>query len=308
MNVSYFIPISAAVAAFYTIKTLHQEKSLLGAVSLGYKNSSLRKQFILFGFICASITLVFTIWIAPLAARAYYTRLNILQADRLFLYTEPKTFVRLTSESTIWIEKKLNDSTMQNMLFSIENKNSEMLMVARYGKVLRTDKGVMLEAREGSIWRKDGSQRQIINFEKFLYGFESLLTPKQGWVRRLQKIWKRDEVPTAILFERVAKAAAKSTQREIEIANLSRRELLLRFTYPLLPLIFVALILAICLKLPLRGMPKFRGPLVFAAITGYSAAHVSLVTVSSQGGMATIIVFLTSSVAFAASLFVSFRR
>ena len=309
MHVSYFIPVSVAVAAFYTIKKIHQERSLLGALSLGYKSSSLQKQFILFGAICATITMIFTVWLGPLSARAYYTRLSILQAERLFLYTEPKTFVRLTRQITIWIEKKTSDSTMRNIILDIKNNDSEMLMVARHARVLRTEKGVMLEAREGTIWRKDGKQRQIINFEKFLYGFESLITPKKAWVRRLQKIWTRDEVPSTMLLQRVVKAGEKkSTQEEKEIGYLSRRELLLRFAYPLLPLIFVALVLAICLKLPLRKMAKWRGPLVFVAITGYSTAHVSAVAFSSQGGIATILVFLLSGIVFAASLLLAAIR
>ena len=309
MHVSYFIPVAVAVAAFYTIKKMHQDSSLLGALSLGYKSSSLQKQFILFGAICAIITMVFTIWLGPLSARAYYTRLNILQADRLFLYTEPKTFVRLTSQSTIWIENKTSDSTMENIILDIKSKNGEMLMVAQYARVLRTEKGVMLEARDGTIWRKDGKQRQVINFEKFLYGFESLLAPKKAWVRRLQKLWTRDEVPSAMLFQRVAQAGSKkSTQKEKEIGYLSRRELLLRFAYPLLPLIFVGLVLAICLKLPLRSMARWRGPLVFVAITVYSTAHVSAVAFSSQGGIATILVFLISGIVFAGSLLLATIR
>ncbi len=309
MHVSYFIPIAVAVAAFYTIKKLHQEKSLLGALSLGYKNKCLQKQFVLFGCVCATITLIFTIWLAPLSARAYYTRLNILKADRLLLYTEPKTFIRITSNSTIWIEKKTSDSSMQNIIFDIKDKNSQILMVARYGKVLRTEGGVMLEARDGAIWRKDGAQLHIINFEKFLYGFEALITPKKGWVGRLQKIWTRDEVPSTILFQRVAKADdAKSSKKELEIAYLSRRELMLRFAYPLLPLIFVTIVLAICLRLPLRAMPKLRGPCVFVAIIGYSAAHISAVTISSQGGIATFFVFMLSAIVFATSLLISSKR
>lgn len=303
MHVSFFIPIATAIATFFTISILQQQNSLLGAFALGYRRRSLVMQCVAFGLIATAITATFTLFIGPPAARAYYTRLSMLHADRLFIYTEPKKFIKLTDKSTIWMEEKPSEATMLNIVFDMKDKKQEVLIVAQKGRVLRTEKGMMIEVSNGTIWRRQGQKRQILEFEKMLYGVNSLLTSTHGWVRRIQKFWTRSEIPTRTLLARIKKAKSiKHSQKEKISAHHARRELTLRLAFPLLPTVFVALICAICLTPSIRKAPKWRAVIVFAILLIYACIHVAAVILSSKGGLSTTIVFLLSALVFTVAL------
>ena len=210
MHVSFFVPPAAGIAAFLCMRGWQRDGAWLGGVVSGYDVRRWRVPFLLFAFLCSLIGWMFTLWLGPYGARAYFSRVNDLYADRFFLSTEPKRFVELTEGVELWVESKPTQDDLRNLVLTIQKDESTTIVAAQSGRLLRSKDGLMFEARNGTVLRFDENASQTISFQRLRYGLESLLNPSQDWQDRWEE-WTRLEIPTTLLLERIARARQGDT-------------------------------------------------------------------------------------------------
>ena len=313
MHVSFFVPPASGIAAFLCMRGWQREGAWLGGVTSGYDVRRWRVPFLLFAFLCSLIGWMFTLWLGPYSARAYFSRVNDLYADRFFLSTEPKRFVELTDGVELWVESKPTQDDLRNLVLTIQKEEGQTIVAAQSGRLLRSKDGLMFEAHNGTVLRFDESASQTISFQNLRYGLESLLNPSQNWQDRWEK-WTRLEIPTTLLLERIARARQGDTdiptldsetlqkgeyegeQEGEQAGEQARREFVLRLAYPLLAPVYVLAIFALCIPTRARGKNRWDGLFSFSFLLLYSTAHIYAITLSERGDLATGAVFLLSAV------------
>ena len=313
MHVSFFVPPASGVATFLCMRGWQREGAWLGGVASGYGVRRWRAPFLLFAVFCCLVGWLFTLWLGPYGARVYFARVNDLYADRFFLSTEPKRFVKLTDGVTLWVESKPTQDDLRNLVLTIKRAGGSTIIAAQSGRLLRSESGLMFEAHNGTVSRFDGSVSQTTNFQRLRYGLEELLNPPQRWQNRLKE-WTRLEIPTPLLLKRIARvrqADADSTQtldtETLQQGERARREFVLRLAYPLLAPVYVLAIFALCV--PTRARSEGRNGLaVFSFLILYSTAHIYAITLAERGGWATAAVFALSAAVAAGAYALATRK
>ena len=314
MHVSFFIPPASGIATFLCMRNWQREGAWLGSVASGYDIRRWRIPFLLFALFCSVMGWVFTLWIGPYGARDYFARVGNLYADRFFLSTEPKRFVELTDGVRLWVESKPSQDDLRNLVLTIKKDDRHTLLAAQSGRLLRSEGGMMLEARNGTVSIFEKKVSQTIRFDKFYYGLESLLNPQRNWQTRW-KNWTRLEIPTSLLLERIALARQtnadnlEAQKRETLLqGERARREFVLRLAYPLLSPVYVLAIFALAAPRRARGENRWNGLAAFSFVIVYSTAHIYAVTLSERGGWATGVVFALSAAVCASAYALTERK
>ena len=296
MHVHFFIPPAAGIAAFLCLRGWQREGAWLGGIACGYGVRRWRAPFLLFALFCTMIGWIFTLWLGPVGARIYFPRVSGLYVDRFFLTTEPKRFVELTRGVHLWVESKSARDDLRNFVLMIEEGKHSTLVAAQSGRILRSERGMMLEAHNGTVWRMEEDVSQTIRFQGLRYGLERFLNPPRSWQNRWRE-WTRLEIPTTLLVERIARARQADAESSATLlkGERARREFVLRLAYPLLAPVYVLAIFALFVPTRQRVENRWSGFAIFSFLIVYSTAHIYAITLSERGGWATSAVFVLSA-------------
>ena len=201
------------VSLFYSLHKMEEKNELIIYWINGIKKTSVKRFIISLSLIFLLFQLLFNTFITPKSqdtARSYLRDSNI---DFFPSLIKEKKFIDIVSDLTIFVEKKYNDGSFENIFLKEYNNNSKyQIIFAKKGKIKTEKNNIYLELINGKIIDRVNDEEKIISFDSTIFN----LSKYQTKTITQQKI---QEVNSFFLFNCIKNL---KENKSIEYLNINR--------------------------------------------------------------------------------------
>ena len=201
------------VSLFYSLYKMEEKNELIIYWINGIKKTSVKRFIISLSLIFLLFQLLFNTFITPKSqdtARSYLRDSNI---DFFPSLIKEKKFIDIVSDLTIFVEKKNDDGSFENIFLKEYNNNSKyQIIFAKKGKIRSENNNIYLELNNGKIIDRVNDEEKIISFDSTIFN----LSKYQTKTITQQKI---QEVNSFFLFNCIKNL---KENKSIEYLNINR--------------------------------------------------------------------------------------
>ena len=201
------------VSLFYSLYKMEEKNELIIYWINGIKKVTVKRFIISISLIFLFFQLLFNVYITPKSqdlARSYLRHSNI---DFFPSLIKEKKFIDIVSNLTIFVEKKNDDGSFENIfLKEYSGVSKYQIIFAKNGRISSKDNKIALELNNGSIIDRINDDEKIISFDTTIFN----LSKYQTKTITAQKI---QEVNTLFLFKCVKNL---KENKDINILNINR--------------------------------------------------------------------------------------
>jgi lipopolysaccharide export system permease protein len=240
----FIIPVSLLGSALTTYNRLIVGNEITILKNSGLTKFSIAKPAILLAIIASFFCFMIAFFAMPYANKELRISRNNIDDNYTSLSFNPQTFETL-KELTIYAKNRDENNQLFGILIHDERQSQYSITItAKNGKIVIEDKSALLYMQEGTVqkFNYQNNKSEILNFDEYVFN----LTEDKKINKSLH--WKAKERYLSELFY------PEDGIEKIDIGKF-RVEIYQRFTYPLLPIVFVI----ISLGFILRGDFKRRG-------------------------------------------------
>jgi lipopolysaccharide export system permease protein len=159
------IPFMFFVSLFYVL-TIYERKNELNVFWInGVNKINFLNKIIIFSFVLTIIQITLSSYVSP--ASQFKARSFLKNSDVGFFSSllKPGKFIDIAKGMTIFIEKRNDDGSFNN-IFIEDNRNSSRMIYAKRGELILNKEKRKFELFNGRIVNYDKSQINVFNFDK----------------------------------------------------------------------------------------------------------------------------------------------
>ena len=201
------------VSLFYSLYKMEEKNELIIYWINGIKKTSVKRFIISISLVFLLFQLLFNIFITPKSQDSARSFLRDSNIDFFPSLIKEKKFIDIVSDLTIFVEKKNDDGSFENIFLKEYNNNSKyQIIFAKKGKIKTENNNIYLELNNGKIIDRVNDEEKIISFDSTIFN----LSKYQTKTITQQKI---QEVNSFFLFNCIKNL---KENKSIEYLNINR--------------------------------------------------------------------------------------
>ena len=162
------LPISTLITILHSYNSLSKTQEIAILRGAALSNLQIAKPALIFAIIISLLTYYITIALTP----SFFTQLKnktfILRNSYMIQAIEENSFNKLSSNTTIYLGKRIGKNAFQNILIFDEMGKSK-IFIAKFGELQSLDKSVQLHLKNGTIQEfDDNNYLTSLNFKDFI--------------------------------------------------------------------------------------------------------------------------------------------
>jgi lipopolysaccharide export system permease protein len=259
-------PFALLIGGVFTLNSFNADSELVIVSAAGGSRVKVARPVMVASLLVSLAMLAFTVEVAPMAQHWLRVELTKINVDLIANIMRPGRFVEVEKGLTFHIRNRAGDGTLVGLMINDRrDKDLTFTYIADHAVVVEAPGKTLLVMRDGVVQRvtnKDGAL-SIIDFEAYAFDLSQLSA------QNVAPTFRPNERMTSELL-----AADTTTEDGRKNASKFRGEIVDRFSQPLLPLAFGAILLIMLGDA--RTTRQGRGLAVtgtFAAALGLRAAH-----------------------------------
>lgn len=293
-------PIALVIAVCYTLNKLNSNSEMVVMTAAGMSPWRMFRPFLFVACLVAAMVAVISAYVAPKGLRELHDWANRVKADLVTNIVQPGRFMSIEGGLTFHIRERRTDGVLLGVFIDDRRVATERAsFLAEQGEILENDRGTFLVLVNGSVQRREPTQRDptIVLFDRYAFN--------------LSQYTGRSQVTDYGVRERYLWDLARPDPNDPMIKAQSGQffaEFHDRIAAPLYPLAFVIIAFAV-LGAP-RTTRQSRGFSMGVAIAGVGLLRLigfaaAVFAVNAPG--AVLIMYATMAFAFALGIFAILR-
>jgi lipopolysaccharide export system permease protein len=167
----FAMPIASLMAVLLSFIRMGSDNEIIALHSSGISLNQLMPPVVLFCFISLILSLFLTMFLSPYGNRTYRNLLmDIMRSNADFMIKE-RVFTDLTKDVVLYVNSYFPKEGLMEDVFVVDKRDGrEMTFVAKKGRFIHMERGVMVQLFDGSVFPDDrDGKSQVHGFKVFTY-------------------------------------------------------------------------------------------------------------------------------------------
>lgn len=172
-------PIALMVAVTYTLNKLNADSEMIVMSASGMSPWRVFVPFVLVALVVSVLVGVIGTYLGPKGLRELRSWAAQLRADMMTTIVKPGRFTTIERGLTIHIrDRRPNGQLLGILIDDRRDEKEQVTLLAERGQILQNDRGSFLVLEDGSVHRRETSQRDptIVQFERYAFDLSRFAT------------------------------------------------------------------------------------------------------------------------------------
>jgi lipopolysaccharide export system permease protein len=172
-------PIALMVAVTYTLNKLNADSEMIVMSASGMSPWRVFVPFVLVALVVSVLVGVIGTYLGPKGLRELRNWAAHLRADMMTTIVKPGRFTTIERGLTIHIrDRRPNGQLLGILIDDRRDEKEQVTLLAERGQILQNDRGSFLVLEDGSVHRRETSQRDptIVQFERYAFDLSRFAT------------------------------------------------------------------------------------------------------------------------------------
>jgi lipopolysaccharide export system permease protein len=165
-------PIALVIAVSYTLNKLNGDSEIVVMTAAGMSPWRMFRPFLVVASLVAAMVAVISAYVAPKGLRELHDWANRVKADLVTNIVQPGRFMSIEGGLTFHIRERRQDGVLLGVFIDDRRVATERAsFLAEEGEILENDRGTFLVLVNGSVQRREPTQRDptIVLFDRYAF-------------------------------------------------------------------------------------------------------------------------------------------